>query len=173
MVAELRPADWRRPGCGDSCRRVVALVIGERMKSEIELHDPDAHEAYARTGLAEFAPIATGPLVFDRGSMSVSVAGERVSLTPRELAIVQYLAERLNRICTYWEIIRGVWGPEYAAERPSPHRLSRLTSHEDGHLLRVNLARIRPKLGPAGRLIETRANVGLILRAEPPIGAEP
>jgi DNA-binding response OmpR family regulator len=58
-----------------------------------------------------------GDLVVDRASRQVSMAGEPVSLSPREFAVLDVLASRAGSVVTKDELLRAVWGDEQAATR--------------------------------------------------------
>ena len=147
---------WRRPGCSDACREVRGCV----------LHDPATHEAYGRV-LAQLegqqSQVVTGPLRVDFDTTVVTVAGAPVALTPTERRMVLFWASRLGRLCTGNETLLAVWGPNYVPEHGWLYARS-----VEAHLLRVHLARLRLKLGPAGRLVETVSGIGHVLRAEAP-----
>ncbi|MCC8245333.1 response regulator transcription factor [Saccharothrix luteola] len=58
-----------------------------------------------------------GELVVDRAMREVSWAGEPVSLSPREYAVLDVLASRAGSVVTKDELLRTVWGDEQAATR--------------------------------------------------------
>jgi DNA-binding response OmpR family regulator len=58
-----------------------------------------------------------GELVVDRAARQVSMAGEPVSLSPREFAVLDVLASRAGSVVTKDELLRAVWGDEQAATR--------------------------------------------------------
>jgi DNA-binding response OmpR family regulator len=58
-----------------------------------------------------------GELVVDRALREVSWAGEPVSLSPREYAVLDVLASRAGSVVTKDELLRTVWGDEQAATR--------------------------------------------------------
>nr|WP_232328235.1 response regulator transcription factor [Kibdelosporangium sp. MJ126-NF4] len=58
-----------------------------------------------------------GELVVDRASRQVSMAGEPISLSPREFAVLDVLASRAGSVVTKDELLRAVWGDEQAATR--------------------------------------------------------
>jgi two-component system KDP operon response regulator KdpE len=119
------------------------------------LHDPVVHEAFGRiaTGVDGSAIVWTGSLVIDRWAKTATSAGRLVPLTPRYWGILDYLAGQLGRRCSHAEILADVWGPG---------------SRDDAHLLRVNIARLRERLGDNARLIETAPGLGYrLLHVEP------
>jgi hypothetical protein len=102
-------------------------------------------------------PVVTGPLVVDFDECRARLAGRPVALTATETRIMVVLARRLGRLCSHRLLLERVWGPEYA---------------DAPHLLRVNISRIRVKLGPSHHLIESRPGLGFALRALPPCGPD-
>jgi two-component system KDP operon response regulator KdpE len=49
-------------------------------------------------------------------SREVTVRGRNVHLTPKELELLQYLANHSNKIVSHRELLRAVWGPDYGDE---------------------------------------------------------
>jgi two-component system OmpR family response regulator len=76
-----------------------------------------------------------GELLADRDRRQISIAGERVPLTPRELEIVFLLAWRDGRVVARDEILAAVWGD---------------ASEGAGASFDVLIARIRRKLAERG-----------------------
>jgi DNA-binding response OmpR family regulator len=119
------------------------------------LHDPATHEAFGRiaTGPNGSAIVWTGSLVIDRWARTATSAGRLVPLTPRSWSILDYLAGQLGRRCSHAEILVDAWGPE---------------SRDDTHLLRVNILRLRERLGDNAHMIETATGLGYrLLHVEP------
>jgi len=175
MVAECRPVaateDWRLPGCTDLCRQQRVVLIGSFGVTTLALHSPDSHEQYGvAVGLANAAEplpeIATGPLRIDQSDQRVYLDGEPVPLSPTEWRIVSVLARQIGRLVEKQAIVRAVWGSSWIVE-------GRLPEHQNGHLVRVNMARIRAKLGPARAIISTRPGMGYTLLAVPYTGPTP
>ncbi|WP_237774453.1 response regulator transcription factor [Actinosynnema sp. ALI-1.44] len=75
--------------------------------------------ALLRRGSAEGSGqrLRLGELVVDRATRQVSMAGEPVSLSPREFAVLDVLASRAGSVVTKDELLRAVWGDEQAATR--------------------------------------------------------
>lgn len=46
----------------------------------------------------------------------VTVRGQEVHLTPKEFELLQYLGKRPNKIIPRRELLRSIWGPDYADE---------------------------------------------------------
>ena len=90
----------------------------------------------------------SGELVADFASHKVILAGEEIVLTPNEYKILAYLAQNAGRILTPEQILRKVWGEEYADET---------------HLLHATMTRLRQKLDDNARnpkYISTRPGIG-------------
>ena len=67
-------------------------------------------------------PIVRGDLVIDRERFRVSRNGEEIRLTPRELELLLYLAQRPGRVHTHRAILKAIWGP-HAADQPEHLRV--------------------------------------------------
>ena len=96
--------------------------------------------------------IEIGELAIDLADRRVTRAGEPVHLTPIEYDLVRVLAQHHGRLVTHRQLLREVWGPEYATEI---------------HYLRVHVAHIRAKLEPGlapPRYLITEPGVGYRLR---------
>jgi two-component system KDP operon response regulator KdpE len=59
--------------------------------------------------------------------------GEEIHLTPIEFALLAHLAQRPGRLVTHTDLLRAVWGPEYANET---------------NYLRVHITHLRKKIEP-------------------------
>ncbi|MEU7475666.1 response regulator transcription factor [Lentzea sp. NPDC042327] len=73
--------------------------------------------ALLRRGGGARRRLTLGELVIDRGLREVSWAGQDVSLSPREYAVLDVLASRAGSVVTKDELLRTVWGDEQAATR--------------------------------------------------------
>ena len=90
-------------------------------------------------------------LTIDFARHRVSLRGQEVSLTATEYKLLSYLAHNADRVVTPDQILEAVWGEEYGGET---------------HLLQVNMARLRQKLGDdarSSRYILTRPGIGYTL----------
>lgn len=92
-----------------------------------------------------------GDVTIDFGRMHASRNGAPLALTPREFAVLQYLAEHSGQLVTRAELLRVVWGyhdvpltrtvDNFVARlrrkiEPDPHHPQRLrTVHGDGYCL--------------------------------------
>jgi DNA-binding response OmpR family regulator len=84
-------------------------------------------------------------LVADFDAVSVSVEGRPVKLTRREFELLRYLVANRNRVLSRDRLLERVWGYDRLVETRS---------------VDVHIGRLRHKLGPAGRQIETVVGLG-------------
>jgi two-component system phosphate regulon response regulator PhoB len=94
--------------------------------------------------------VVVGPLVIDRGAMTVTVAGKAVELTPTEFKLLLTLAERRGRVQGRAHLLETVW-------EAAPDIQTRTVD--------MHVQRLRAKLGDAGEFIETVRGFGYRLRA--------
>jgi DNA-binding response OmpR family regulator len=90
-------------------------------------------------------------LVIDLTSHIVTIEGKEIELTPTEYKVLTYLASNAGRVVTPDQLLNKVWGEEYLG---------------DPHLLQVNIARLRQKLGDDARhpaYILTRPGIGYLM----------
>jgi len=90
-------------------------------------------------------------LIIDFAGHRVTLGSQEVNLTATEYKLLSYLAHNAGRVVTPDQILEAVWGEEYGG---------------DTHLLQVNMARLRQKLGDeakSSRYILTRPGIGYIL----------
>ena len=146
----------RGPGCSFVC----SLQYG---------HDPITHEAWGRDAArAELAAarsgvVRTGPLEVDFDVTRVSVNGVVIAMGPIEFGLLTLLAARLGRVVRHREMVEAVWDQPTAdlwgADQGNNRRW---------HGLRINVLRLRQRLGDAGALLETVHGFGYRLRDQPP-----
>lgn len=92
-----------------------------------------------------------GDLRIDFVAHRVMVADREIGLTATEYKLLSYLARNAGRLVTPDQMLEKVWGREYLGET---------------HLLQVNVARLRTKLGDEARnprYITTRPNIGYMM----------
>lgn len=89
--------------------------------------------------------IAVGDLVLDIPRHLVTVQGKAVELTATEFRLLTVLAQRRGRVQTREQLLRDVWNYDSAIE----------TRTVDTHM-----RRLRDKLGPAARYLDTVRGVG-------------
>jgi DNA-binding response OmpR family regulator len=90
-------------------------------------------------------------LIIDYGSNRVSMQDEELILTSTEYRLLSYIAQNAGRVVTPDQLLNKVWGEAYLG---APH------------LLQVNIARLRKKLGDDARnptYILTRPGIGYIM----------
>lgn len=167
MAVEMLPTEreFRGPGCTDFCRWVTVLTPGIFGRADVVLHDATLHEEYGRAQAREadgVSPwdVATGPLLIRQHLMEAFVEGHSASLTPVEWRIVAELGRNLGHLVPGTRLLARVWGPEYA-------------TRDSQHILRVHIARLRAKLGPARALIANKPGFGYRLLREPYTGPLP
>ena len=102
------------------------------------------------------AVLHNGVLTIDYAQHLVTLAGREVPVTPTEYKLLACLGQNLGRTLTQEDILLRVWGSGY---------------QDEAHLLRVNVARLRGKLGEnaeATRYVVTRPGVGYTMpRVDP------
>ncbi len=76
------------------------------------------------------APIHSGDLVIDEAAHTVTRAGEPITLTVREFALLLTLARHPGRVFTRAQLLEQVWGDEYY----------------DDHVVDVHVGNLRKKL---------------------------
>lgn len=117
-------------------------VLLARVKAVLRRHQEKAPES--------METVIRHDLAIDPARHEVRVAGEPVSLTASQFAIILFLAERPGWVFTRSQIIDAVKGSDYPVTERS---------------VDVQIVGIRRKLGAAGELIETVRGVGYRFRA--------
>jgi DNA-binding response OmpR family regulator len=84
-------------------------------------------------------------LVADFDAVAIAVDGEPVRLTRREFELLRYMYENRNRVLSRDRLLERVWGYDRVVETRS---------------VDVHVGRLRAKLGPAGKQIETVVGLG-------------
>ncbi|MCV9994013.1 response regulator [Paeniglutamicibacter sp. ZC-3] len=79
----------------------------------------------------EAGTVEAGDLEIDLMAATVSRAGHRIRLTPREWGVLQLLVENRGRLVSQQQILSEVWGPLYEKET---------------HYLRIYVGQLRRKL---------------------------
>jgi two-component system, OmpR family, KDP operon response regulator KdpE len=96
-----------------------------------------------------------GDLTIDFAQHLVTMGEREIELTPTEYRILAYLAQNAGRVVTQDLLLEHIWGTEYVGE---------------GHMLQVNINRLRRKLEPDHahpRYILTKVGIGYLLAAQP------
>jgi DNA-binding response OmpR family regulator len=107
------------------------------------------------------AATTIGELRIDYAQHQVTKAGREVTLTPTEYRILAYLAQHAGVVVTQDLLLKHVWGAEYVGE---------------GHMLRVNVNRLRHKLETdptQPRYLLTKPGIGYLLAESPNEQATP
>jgi DNA-binding response OmpR family regulator len=94
-----------------------------------------------------------GDLSINDAQHLVTRAGQEIILTAIEYRLLFHLAQNAGRIVTQDQFLEYVWGDNYVGE---------------GHLLQVNMSRLRSKLEPDPahpRYILTKVGIGYMLAA--------
>jgi DNA-binding response OmpR family regulator len=119
-----------------SLRELAARVraVLRRGRAETAADAPDEAQIYQGTHLRA-----------DFDAVSVEVDGAPVKLTRREFELLRYLVDNRNRVLTRDRLLERVWGYDRVIETRS---------------VDVHVGRLRGKLGPAGRQIETVVGLG-------------
>jgi two-component system KDP operon response regulator KdpE len=67
-------------------------------------------------------PVLTlGDLRIDLAARVVTLGGEDVRLTPTEYKLLATLARKADRVLTYQQLLKEVWGPRYATQKQYLH----------------------------------------------------
>lgn len=106
-----------------------------------------------KTRPAHSPQLVVGDLIFDREKMQVSVAGVALSLTAKELALMELLMSAPGRLFSRERILSNVWG-----------------SHEDPltNVVDVYIARLRAKIDKPDQpsLIQTMRGLGYKMQTQ-------
>jgi DNA-binding response OmpR family regulator len=132
--------------------RVVGLDAGadDYISKPFSLRELSARvRAVLRRGRSDAAPppvLYRGQhLVADFEAINIEVDGQPIRLTRREFELLRYLVENRNRVLSRDRLLERVWGYDRLVETRS---------------VDVHVGRLRNKLGPAGRQIETVVGLG-------------
>ena len=101
--------------------------------------------ALGRRGASSDGVVKVGPLVLDRLERHALLNGHPIDLTPREFALLTYLARETGRVVPRTELLRKVWE----------------TTYDPGsNVVDAHIKKLREKLGDFATLIETVRGVG-------------
>jgi two-component system OmpR family response regulator len=101
--------------------------------------------ALGRRGSQLEATSQVGPLFVDRIERRATIDGRRLDLTPREFALIAYLALEAGRVVPRTELLSRVWE----------------TSFDPGsNVVEAHIKNLRDKLGERNSMIETVRGVG-------------
>ncbi len=109
------------------------------------------YKKFDRSGAGE--TLTLGDLTLDRESVTVTAAGESVTLTAREFAILALLMEHPRKVFTREQIYEQVWGEEYMG---------------DDNTVNVHISNLRSKLAKASKTeyIKTVWGIGFKMNEE-------
>ena len=96
---------------------------------------------------AQNSRIEIGELVVDLLRRRVSRAGAVVLLEPAEFELVSVLAQRQGRLVTDRQLLRAVWGREYADARDLRLRVARVRAKLESDPLRPEYLILEPGVG--------------------------
>ena len=118
--------------------------------------------ARAKAALRRRQRAATGEPVVHAGSLSVDLAartvsldGQRLSLTPKEYRLLQILAQHAGNVVTHQHLLREVWGAAHI---------------DDPHYLRIFVRKLRKKIEAdptQPKILVTELGVGYRLAQRP------
>lgn len=97
---------------------------------------------------------SVGDLSIDMARRQVFIDGQSVKLSPKEYALLQFLARHAGRVVTHEQMLGEIWGADHA---------------EDAHYLRIFMRRLRQKVerNPTQpRYLITELGVGYRLRVQ-------
>ena len=77
--------------------------------------------ALRRSGPTGSPVVEVGEITIDLEKHDVSVAGNRVHLTPREFELLRLFAQNEGKLLTHRTILREIWGPAYQSESSYLH----------------------------------------------------
>ena len=99
-----------------------------------------------RGGAQRTETLTVGNVVLNRLSRDVLVDGKALSVTPRELALLEHFLMRPGEVCTRTELLEKVWDMNF---------------DPGSNVVDVNVARLRKKLETAKASVEITAKRGL------------
>lgn len=151
---------------------VLILSVRNREIEKVRALEKGADDYITKPfGIAEFIarvnallrriPEAVAQPVFTVGDLSIDVArrqvllgGGEIRLSPKEYALLQYLARHAGKVVTHEQMLKEIWGDGHA---------------EDAHYLRIFMRKLRQKVEKdptQPRYIVTEVGVGYRLRVQ-------
>ena len=104
-------------------------------------------------GVAKPIPARAGLITMDRGEMTATIGGKKLSLTSTEFRLLELLVRRAGQIQSREVLLSEVWGYQ---------------ANLDTRTVDTHVRRLRDKLGRAGRLVETVRGSGYRLNTSEP-----
>jgi len=147
--AAVAPGFTRHPVASEPVQQRLAALL-------YEVHDllhgemPPRSDTAPRSSRSTPATVAIGGIAVDSERMTVTLAGEPVALTSRELLLLRYFLQRPGRVVTRRQLLADVWGYRYSG---------------DDRTVDVHVSRLRKKLPPLRNVLRTVKHVGY--RVEP------
>lgn len=92
--------------------------------------------------------VTIGPLTIDLASRTVTLNGQRLTLTPKEYRLLQVLAQHAGNVVTHQHLLKEVWGSVHV---------------QDTHYLRIFVRKLRQKIEPtpdSPKILVTELGVG-------------
>lgn len=151
---------------------VLILSVRNREVEKVKALEMGADDYITKPfGIAEFIarvnallrriPEAVAQPVFTVGDLSIDIArrqvllgGAEIKLSPKEYALLQYLARHAGKVVTHEQMLKEIWGDGHA---------------EDAHYLRIFMRKLRQKVErdpTQPRYIVTEVGVGYRLRVQ-------
>lgn len=106
--------------------------------------------ALSRRNATAEALLKVGPLTLDKAERRATLLGSRLDLTPREFALLAFLARDAGRVVARMEILAKVWEMNF---------------DPGSNVIEVHVKNLREKLGEHAKMIETVRGVGYKLVA--------
>ncbi|WP_137046422.1 response regulator [Pseudolabrys sp. FHR47] len=92
--------------------------------------------------------VTIGPLTIDLAARTVTLNGQRLTLTPKEYRLLQVLAQHAGNVVTHQHLLKEVWGSVHV---------------QDTHYLRIFVRKLRQKIEPtpdSPKILVTELGVG-------------
>lgn len=139
-----------------TAERVAGLDAGadDFVPKPFELDELFARtRALLRRAGPDAAAVSVGPFIVDRDNRCVRIDEQRIDLTPREFALISYLARNAGRVVSKMELLSRVWNAAYDT---------------GSNVVEVHIKNLRDKLGSHATMIETVRGVGYRLATAAP-----
>ena len=109
MLTALGDIDYRLKGLTQGADDYISKpFIGEEVVARVNAVLRRSSQVIETENMKQF-----GSLIINMDSHVVTVGGEKVVLTPKDLSLLIFLAERPNRTFTREDLIESVWGMDY------------------------------------------------------------
>lgn len=140
---------------GETSERVLGLDAGadDFLVKPFELPELHARVRALLRRSTGVGRLVVGPLEIDRLAMKATAGGQRLDLTPKEFAVLMYLAVNAGKVVTRTDLLSHVWD---------------ISFDTGSNLVDVQMKRIREKLGELAWMIDTVRGAGYRLIDKPP-----